>query len=265
MNALPVTAFDLALASTLVLLCAGLSLVLALSIHRALLWAAVRMVVQLLLVGLVLRAVFALSSPWLTGLIAAAMIAAAAYEVGSRQERRFAGRWHYVVGGTSVALPTIAITVLALITTLRPEPWYDARHAIPLAGIILGNVMNAASLALNSVFTAVWRERAAIEARLALGDDRYAAFGGIVRQAVRGGLIPSMNQMAAAGIITLPGIMTGQILAGMDPLLAARYQILLMFLLVGGSFLGVAGASLLAAWRLTDERDRLRLDRLEQR
>jgi putative ABC transport system permease protein len=264
MNALPVTPFDLALAAVLVLACAGLSLLLSLGIQRTLLWSAVRMVVQLLLVGLVLRTVFTLSSPWLTGLIAAAMIAAAAREVGSRQERRFAGRWHYAIGGVSVAVPTIAVTVLALTTTLRPEPWYDARHAIPLAGIILGNVLNGASLALNGIFTAVWRERAAIDARLALGDDRYAAFGGIVRQAVRGGLIPSMNQMAAAGIITLPGIMTGQILAGMDPLLAARYQILLMFLLVTGSFLGVAGAALLAIWRLTDERDRLRLDRLQK-
>lgn len=75
-------------------------------------------------------------------------------------------------------------------------------------------------------------------------------------------MLPSLNQMAAAGIITLPGIMTGQVLAGMDPITAATYQILLMFVLATGAFLG----SLLAAWaslrRLTDERHRLRLDRL---
>jgi putative ABC transport system permease protein len=68
--------------------------------------------------------------------------------------------------------------------------------------------------------------------------------------------------MSAAGIITLPGIMTGQILAGMDPVEAVKYQILLMFLLAGSSGLTSVGVAFLAAWRLTDSRQRLRLDRL---
>jgi putative ABC transport system permease protein len=74
--------------------------------------------------------------------------------------------------------------------------------------------------------------------------------------------LPIINQMSAAGIVTLPGIMTGQILAGLDPLEAVKYQILLMFLLSGGSGLSALATSYLAAWRLTDERQRLRLDRL---
>jgi len=84
----------------------------------------------------------------------------------------------------------------------------------------------------------------------------------LIRVSVRRGLLPTINQMAAAGIITLPGIMTGQILAGMDPLEAAKYQILLMFLLSGGSGLAAVAVVYLAAWRLTDDRQRLRLDRL---
>ncbi len=122
--------------------------------------------------------------------------------------------------------------------------------------------MNAASLALNQVFASVTRERAAIEARLALGADRHTALSGLIRRALYTGLIPTLNQMAAAGIITLPGIMTGQILAGMDPLDAARYQILLMFLLAGAGFIAALGAVYLSLWRLTDPRERLRLDRL---
>ena len=82
------------------------------------------------------------------------------------------------------------------------------------------------------------------------------------KEAIRRGLLPIINQMSAAGIVTLPGIMTGQILAGLDPLEAVKYQILLMFLLSGGSGLSALAASYLAAWRLTDERQRLRLDRL---
>lgn len=265
MNPILLTSGDLVLASLLIVAGAALSVALSLGIHRMLLLGAVRMVVQLLLVGLVLRAVFAIASPWITLLLVVAMILAAAREAGSRQERRLDRRWQFLLGLATVSAPTMLITVLALVTALRPSPWYDARHAIPLAGIILGNAMNAASLTLQTTFNAAWYQRQAIDARLALGADRQTALRPILRQAVRSGLLPTINTMAAAGIITLPGIMTGQILAGMDPIEAARYQILLMFLLSGGSILAVVLAAWLALWRLTDSRHRLRLDRLEAR
>lgn len=265
MNPILLTTSDLVMASLLIVAGAALSLALSLGIHRTLLIAAIRMVVQLLLVGFVLRAVFSIASPWLTFALVLAMIVAAAREAGSRQDRRLDSRWQFIVGLATVSVPTIVVTILALVTALRPSPWYDARHAIPLAGIILGNAMNAASLTLHATFNAAWHQRQAIEARLALGADRQTALRPILRQAVRSGLLPTINTMAAAGIITLPGIMTGQILAGMDPIEAARYQILLMFLLSGGSILAVVLAAWLGLWRLTDDRHRLRLDRLHAR
>jgi len=127
---------------------------------------------------------------------------------------------------------------------------------------VLGNVLNGASLALDSMLDGVVRERSAIEAQLALGASFRQAIRGLVRTSVRRALLPIINQMSAAGIITLPGIMTGQILAGMDPLEAAKYQILLMFLLSGGAGLAAVAVVYLAAMRLTDERQRLRIDRL---
>jgi putative ABC transport system permease protein len=265
MSPIILTTGDLALASLLIILGAGLSVATSLNIHRTLLWMALRMVVQLLLVGLVLRTVFALSSPWITLLVLLLMVVAAAREVGSRQQRRLRGPWQWMIGLTTVSVPTLTITVLALTTALRPSPWYDARHAIPLAGIILGNAMSSASLTLHTAFNAAWLQRGAIEARIALGDDRRTALGPILRQAVRSGMLPTLNVMGAAGIITLPGIMTGQILAGMDPIDAARCQILLMFLLAGGCLLAAFLAAWLSVWRLTDERHRLRLDRLDAR
>ena len=84
-----------------------------------------------------------------------------------------------------------------------------------------------------------------------------------VQSAIRRGLVPIINQMSAAGLITLPGIMTGQILGGMDPLEAAKYQILLLFLLTGAGVLASVGSVFLAARALSDERERLRLDRLQ--
>ncbi|MDH1071534.1 iron export ABC transporter permease subunit FetB [Pseudomonas nitroreducens] len=262
MTPLQLSVPELALAALLILAAAALSWALRLGLQRTLLVSAARLVVQLVLVGLFLRQVFALSSPWLTALVVAVMLGAATFEVGSRQRRRLTGFWHLGIGGGAVGIATLGTALFALAGSLRPTPWYDARHAIPLVGIILGTAMNAASLALNQVFASVTRERAAIEARLALGADRHTALSGLIRRALYTGLIPTLNQMAAAGIITLPGIMTGQILAGMDPLDAARYQILLMFLLAGAGFIAALGAVYLSLWRLTDPRERLRLDRL---
>ena len=172
-------------------------------------------IVQLLLVGLVLKTVFALASPLLIAAVALAMFAMASYEIGSRQERRFAGAWGYGIGAGTTMLATLLVTAFALLGTLRPVPWYAPQVLIPLLGIILGNVMNGVSVSLNALSTSITRERPAIEGRLALGTDCYTALKPLQRSALRSGMIPIINQMSAAGVITLPGMMTGQILAGM--------------------------------------------------
>ncbi len=265
MNAIQLTFGDLAIAAVLVVLDGALSVALRLGLHRQLAIAACRMVLQLLLIGLVLRAVFALASPPVTLLVILVMIAIAAREVAVRPTQRLSRLGNYAVGGVAVALATFVTSLLALTTALRPTPWYDARYAIPLAGIVLGNVLNTASIALDSLLAGVARERSAIEAQLALGATMRVAMARLVREAMRRGLLPIINAMSASGVVTLPGIMTGQILAGLDPMQAVKYQILLMFLLAGGSGLAAVAVVLLAARRLTDSRQRLRLDRLVAR
>jgi putative ABC transport system permease protein len=263
MNTVHLDLVDVALAALLVLVNAGASLILRLRLHRQVLWAAVRMVVQLLLVGLVLRLVFRAASPSATLAIVALMIAAAAREVAVRPTRRLKRAGNYRIGALVVGLSSMATVVLALLTAIRPQPWYDPRYAIPLMGIVLGSVLNSASLALDVFFEGVTAGRAAIEARLALGATIHQALAELIRSSIRRGMIPIINQMSAAGIITLPGIMTGQLLAGMDPVEAVKYQILLLFLLTGAGGLAAAGAVYLAARSMTDERQRLRSDRLE--
>lgn len=253
--------WDLAAAAVLVLLNAILSLLLDLRLARTLLVAGVRVVIQLLLVGLVLKAVFALSSPLLIATVVLAMLATASHEILARQERRFAGFWGFGIGAGTTALATLFVTAFAL-ATLRPDPWFAPEVLVPLVGIVLGSVMNGVSISLNAFNISIVREHAAVEARLALGADRFIALKSLQRSALLGGLIPIINQMSAAGIITLPGMMTGQILAGMAPFEAAKYQILVLFLLAGGAGLGAIGATYIAMWRSTDDRDRLRLDRL---
>jgi putative ABC transport system permease protein len=265
MTPILLTPIDLAIASVLIVLDAVLSLVLRLRLHGQLVWATVRMVVQLVLIGFVLRWVFAIASPLVTLAVILVMVAIAGREVAARPEQRLGRFGNYAVGASAVAFATFLTAILALTTAIRPQPWYDPHYAVPLAGIILGNVLNGGSLALDSLLGGVVRERPAIEAQLALGASYTRAMRGLIRVSVRRALLPIINQMSAAGIITLPGIMTGQILAGMDPLEAAKYQILLMFLLSGGSGLAAVAVVYLAAMRLTDDRQRLRIDRLTAR
>jgi putative ABC transport system permease protein len=261
-NPILLTPADLAIASVLIVLDGVLSLVLRLGLHRHLAWAALRMVVQLVLIGFILRWVFAVSSPLATLTVVVVMVAIAGREVAARPEQRLGRFGNYAVGATAVALATFLTAILALTTAIRPQPWYDPRYAIPLVGIVLGNVLNGGSLALDSLLGGVVRERAAIEAQLALGVSYGQAMRGLIRASVRRALLPIINQMSAAGIVTLPGIMTGQILAGLDPLEAVKYQILLMFLLAGASGLTSFIIGFGALRRLTDDRQRLRLDRL---
>lgn len=262
MTPILLTPLDLTIAASLLAIDALISLLLGLNLHRKIVVAAVRMVLQLVAIGFILRKVFQLANPWVTGLIVLIMVLIAAREAAARPERRLKNAAGFWIGLGSISSATLLTALFALTTALRPHPWYDAHYAVPLAGILLGNILNATSLALDSFLGSISREKAGIEARLCLGAGFWEAITPHVRDAIRRGLVPIVNQMSAAGVVTLPGIMTGQILAGLDPIEAVKYQILLMFLLSGGSALAATAAAYLAAWRLTDPRERLRLDRL---
>src|SRR2546428_12989991 len=135
MNTITLDATDLLLATLLVVINAAASIALRLQLHRQILWAAARMVVQLLLVGVVLRFVFQAASSAATLLIVALMIGAAAREVAVRPTRRLAGNGNYRISAVVVGLSSMATVVLALLTAIRPHPWYDPRYPIPLMGI----------------------------------------------------------------------------------------------------------------------------------
>lgn len=256
-----VGAAELVCASLLLLANAGLSLMLGLGLARALLVAGVRAALQLLLVGLVLKMVFGVHSPWLVAAVAVFMLGAAAREIHARQERRLSGWWGWGIGASTSTLVTVVVAGFGL-GLLAHAPWWSPQVVIPVLGIVLGTVMNSVGITLNAFTRGLVRERAAIEAQLALGATRHQALGELQRACLRQGLIPVINQMSAAGIITLPGMMTGQILAGMAPLEAAKYQILVLLLLAAAAASGAIGSSCWALTRVSDARHRLRLDRL---
>ena len=256
------TSFDLFLAAFLVLLLALCFWRMQLNLAGQLLQAALRTTVQLCLVGLVLRSLFSYAHPAAVLLMALVMLLAAGREVTARQHRRLQGWWAYGIGASAMFLSSFTVTVVALVLIVQPTPWYMPQYAIPLLGMLLGNTMNGVSLCLNRLTQAAWEQREVIEQRLLLGQNRIEAMDAIRRDSLRTGMIPIVNAMAAAGLISLPGMMTGQILAGSPPWEAVKYQILIMFLIAAGTGGGILVGLRLASRRLFDERHRLRLDRL---
>ncbi len=241
---------------------AALSLLLQLRIERNLVIAGLRCVLQLALVGLVLTKLFELASPWWTGLAALAMVLFAGREIMARQERSFQPLWAYGIGTSAMLMATALVTLFALTTQIQADPWYDPRYVLPLLGMILGNTMTGIALGLQRLTEGARQQRPGIEAQLCLGATRRKAMLPVTRQALTTALMPIINALAATGLVSLPGMMTGQILAGVEPIEAVKYQLLIMFLIAGGTTLGAVTAVFVGVYRLTDHRDRLRLDRL---
>lgn len=264
MTTVPLSVVDLALAASLILINGAVSVAFRLGLERTLLINTLRMVVQLGLIGIVLKWVFAQGSPLWTMALAALMISVAGYEVAMRQERRFAFASAYGLGTATMLFVGLLTTALVVGAIIGPTPPTDPRYVLPILGMILGNAMTGIALVMNTMTTAASRERRALEARLALGQPRTEALRGVLSQGVKTGLMPILNAMAASGIVSLPGMMTGQILAGADPVQATKYQILIMFAIAGATAMGVLIAGLGTLHLLTDDRHRLRLDRLTE-
>lgn len=265
MNLVILSSWDLAISASLVLLLAILATLQQLNLSRVLLISATRAFVQLLLLGYILHLVFNLQSVvWILG-IAIVMLLIAGREVMVRQHRRLSGWWGFGTGTVSLFLSSFCVMLITLTSIINIQPWYHPQYLIPIMGMLLGNTMNGIAISLDRLLEDTWKERAMIEARLSLGQTAKEAISELKQKALRAGLIPLINSMAVAGIVSLPGMMTGQILSGSPPLEAAKYQILIFFLITAGTGFGAWGAVSMASHRLFDERQRLRLDRLQQR
>ena len=159
MSLIVLSAWDLILAAGLVVVLAALSWRLCLGVGRRVLVAALRGTVQLMLVGLVLKQLFAQANPVLIGLIVLVMWSAAGWEVQSRQKRRYTGSWGYGIGTFSLFLSSFSVTLLALLVIIQVEPWYQPRYLIPLLGMLLGNTMSGVAIALDQLTRQAWDAR----------------------------------------------------------------------------------------------------------
>ncbi len=259
-GALTISDGRLALSGLLILVNVGLSAALRLGLSRSLLLASVRMVVQLLLVGFVLEWLFRQDDAPLIVLVGAAMALIAGVSAVQRTRQRFAGI--YLNSLLSVMASSALVTGLAVTGLIQPQPWYNPQYLIPLLGMVLGNTLNGLSLGLDRFMEGLRSGCDQVETDLALGATRWEACRAVVRDAIRVAMIPTINSMMVMGLVSLPGMMTGQILQGAAPAAAVRYQIVILFMIASATALGVFAVVGLAYGRLTSADHQLRLDRL---
>ncbi|MGW8194991.1 MAG: ABC transporter permease [Desulforhopalus sp.] len=263
MEVIRLTPVDLALAASLLVVLSLLSLLLDLGLERKIIIFACRMTVQLLMIGLVLRFLFANGSLLLVMMLSIIMLLAAGREVWARQKRKIKGIRGYGISIVAMFVSSFSVAILALLVMIGVEPWYTPQYAIPLLGMLLGNTMTGISLALDRMTDQLHIRRGEVEQRLLLGQTCQEASRDIRKDCMRTGMMPIINSMAAAGLVSLPGMMTGQILGGTPPVEAVKYQLLIMFLIAGGTGFGVVCAIWMSRLLLFDKRHRLRLDVLK--
>lgn len=200
--------------------------------------ASVRMTIQLVLVGYLLTYVFHHSHPIYTVLILLIMEAFAIFNIFNRMKMPVRSSLKKVV-----ALSMFVGTVLSLIyfdfIVVHFTPWFNPRYFIPIGGMIIGNSMTGISLGLHSLLEGMKSKKALVESALMLGATPRAATRDIVNHAFDAAILPTINSMVGMGIVFLPGMMTGVILSGADPLTAIKYQIAIMLGITGSVSLSV--------------------------
>ncbi len=249
---------DLALASIFLLIAAGVSLYASLGLEKGLLWAGVRGLAQLSLLGLALRWIFAISSPLIVALFILAMLLMATHMMLKRVKKR--PEKLYLPGLFALAIPGITITFAVTAGVIGIEPFYDPRYLLPIAGMVIGNSFSAMSVVLDRLFSDLSLNAPRINAMLALGATPREAVWDHAKEALRAGMIPTLNSLSAAGIVFIPGMMTGQILSGTDPATAARYQIVILFMICAATAMGSILAVAIGYRRSFDSGERFTLN-----
>ncbi|WP_418792142.1 ABC transporter permease [Phosphitispora sp. TUW77] len=233
---IPISDLQLALSVGLVLIAGGISAMLRLGLLKSLAWGTIRTFVQLTFIGYVLKYVFSANNLWIiSGLILIMCFIAARASV-----KRTPNVPSYPVSLAfwSLLTSTVLVGLVVVRIIINPVPWYSARIVIPIFGMILGNSMNGIALSLDRLYGEVKSRANEIETLLAFGATPWEAVRDCVREAVRSGMTPMINSLMVVGVVNLPGMMTGQILGGVDPHEAVRYQIVVMLMLTAAVAIG---------------------------
>jgi putative ABC transport system permease protein len=227
-SVLDLSLLQLALALLLVGVVIAISIRQGLAIGGDLVVGSLRAAVQLYLVGLILAIVFRAAQWYWVLLILAVMTAVAAQAATSRLSKPLPGA--RAIAALALTLSTALTLAYVIGVVVRVRPWYAPQYIIPIAGMILGSAMTSAALAGDRLQGDLRGRADEVEARLALGFSGREAVQPMARTALRAAMIPTVNGMMTVGLVQLPGMMTGQILAGSSPLLAIKYQLVVVFM-----------------------------------
>jgi len=217
--------------------------------------AGIRGAIQLSCLGYILYPIFSSDEPLLIFVyIFGFMVLVSANEACARTKVTYPRMYWGCVLGIGVAVMLMGMLVLVIVT---PQPWYNAQYLIPIAGMLINNALNSSAQALDSMLSHLTTQKEQTEILLAYGATKWeAAWPGYV-EAYRKALIPMINGLNVIGLVSIPGMMTGQILGGSSPMKAARYQIIITFLIAGGSFICIGIINALTVKAFFDERGRM--------
>ena len=185
-----------------------------------------RMSLQLALVGIYLKTLFTLNNPWLNGLWILVMLIVADITILKRAGLK--ARYFALATFTAIASSILFSTAYLVILVIQPTHFYDARYIVPLAGMILGNCLQGNVIALERFYSALRKNENEYATFLMLGTTRWEAVRPYFRDAIKAAINPTIASMGTMGLVSLPGMMTGQILGGSEPWLAVKYQIAIM-------------------------------------
>ena len=226
---------QLLVAVSLVSVSGLLSIYYKLKLEKDLVVGVVRAFVQLLTMGYLLKILFGLNSAVLVlGLYMIMTMFSVNIIHGRVKEKNIT---YLMPTGLAVMISYSLVTILVTKVIIGAQPWWDPQYFIPIGGMIAGNSMNSLALSLERFFSELENRREEVEMMLCHGANYKEATADIFRDALSAGMIPSINSLMGVGLVFLPGMMTGQILAGADPEEAVRYQIVVMFMLVASTAL----------------------------
>jgi putative ABC transport system permease protein len=237
---------ELILATSFILIAGVISLIMSLGLLSSLLMSTLRTYLQLIALGFVLTWVFSNYTVWIVLALFFFMIVMTVQILLKRVTDKPSSLYANTLIAVIISGVVVTFSVTGLI--IRVDPWYDPRYVLAIGGMVLGNSMNSIALALERLFDDLKKRRAEVNQALAFGGTPWEASLPSIQTALSAGLTPIMNSMNAVGLVHIPGMMTGQLLAGADPLQAAKYQIIVMLMISAATTIG-AMISVFLAYR----------------
>lgn len=235
METIDIPIVNLAIFYIILVIPISLSLIFRLKLTKTVLISVVRMTVQMALVGLYLQFLFKLNNVWLNLLWVLSMMIVANFTILKRAGLR--ARIFFPYTFTGLLVSAIVVGYFYIVYTIKPLPWYDAPYLIPILGMMLGNSMRANILSLERLYSAIRKNEKEFLTYLLMGATLTEAVVRYMREAIRPAFTPILATMTTLGLVSLPGMMTGQILGGAPPIIAIKYQIGVMMAIFTAIFI----------------------------